>query len=207
MLVCFWTNIICQTLFSHLGNSGCFRDWNQSSLTTEQLNVCDLINMPSKHKAFNQCWINVGPVSFACCDVDCVNNAIRSINMCIFSKLSVIDRSSLDGWWLVWYLEKLNEWDFRPHLFTYRLNWARITSWGWWNEWDDTVLKTHDTKFEQWQSEAEHAILGHGISPQYWIFTCARERNILFPWNLKANVGFEPVISQAAFTTACGPGA
>ena len=33
--------------------------------------------------------------------------------------------------------------------------------------------------------------LGHGGSPQYWIFTSKRERNILFLWNLEARVGFE----------------
>ena len=26
---------------------------------------------------------------------------------------------------------------FRPPLCTYRLNWARRTSWGWWDDWDD----------------------------------------------------------------------
>ena len=40
---------------------------------------------------------------------------------------------------------------------TYRLNWARRTSWGWWDDWDDTVLQTQDSKFEHWRSEAEHA--------------------------------------------------
>ena len=39
----------------------------------------------------------------------------------------------------------------------YRLNWARRTSWGWWDDWDDTVLQTQDSKFEPWRSEAEHA--------------------------------------------------
>ena len=34
-----------------------------------------------------------------------------------------------------------NEWDFRPPVCTYRLNWARITSWGWWDEWDDTAIQ------------------------------------------------------------------
>ena len=28
------------------------------------------------------------------------------------------------------------------HLCTYRLNWTRRTSWGWWDEWDDTALQT-----------------------------------------------------------------
>ena len=50
-----------------------------------------------------------------------------------------------------------NESGFRPPLCTYRLNWARRTSWGWWDDWDDTVLQTQDSKFEPWRSEAEHA--------------------------------------------------
>ena len=39
----------------------------------------------------------------------------------------------------------------------YRLNWARGTSWGWWDEWDDIVLQTQDSRFKPWWSEAEHA--------------------------------------------------
>ena len=39
---------------------------------------------------------------------------------------------------------KWNESGFRPPLCTYRLNWARRTSWGWWDDWDDTVLQTQD---------------------------------------------------------------
>ena len=50
-----------------------------------------------------------------------------------------------------------NESGFRPPLCTFRLNWARRTSWGWWDDWDDTVLQTQDSKFEPWRSEAEHA--------------------------------------------------
>ena len=52
---------------------------------------------------------------------------------------------------------KWNESGFRPPLCTYRLNWARRTSWGWWDDWDDTVLQTQDSKFEPWRSAAEHA--------------------------------------------------
>ena len=52
---------------------------------------------------------------------------------------------------------KWNESDFRPPLCTYRLNWARRTPRGWWDDWDDTVLQTQDSKFEPWRSEAEHA--------------------------------------------------
>ena len=53
--------------------------------------------------------------------------------------------------------EKWYEGGFRPLLCTYRLNWARRTNWGWWNEWDDTSLQTQDSKFEPWPSQAEHA--------------------------------------------------
>ena len=52
---------------------------------------------------------------------------------------------------------KWNEWGIRPPLCTYRLNWARRTSWGWWDEWDDTALQTQNSKFEPWRSEVEHA--------------------------------------------------
>ena len=46
---------------------------------------------------------------------------------------------------------------FRPPLCTYlRPNWARRTSRGWWDEWDDTALQTQDSEFERW-SEAELA--------------------------------------------------
>ena len=51
---------------------------------------------------------------------------------------------------------KVNESGFRPLLCTYRLNWARRTSWGWWDEWDGTALQTQDSKFKPWSSEAEH---------------------------------------------------
>ena len=52
--------------------------------------------------------------------------------------------------------------------------------------------------------------LGHGSSPQYYFFMSERGRNMLFLWNLKARVGFEPAISdfpsrQVALTTAAEP--
>ena len=40
-----------------------------------------------------------------------------------------------------------------PPSCTYRLNWARRTSWGWWDERDDTDLRTQNSKFEPWLSE------------------------------------------------------
>ena len=51
---------------------------------------------------------------------------------------------------------KWNESGFRPPVCTYRLNWAMRTSWGWWNDWDDTVFQTQDAKFEPWRFEGEH---------------------------------------------------
>ena len=47
--------------------------------------------------------------------------------------------------------------ELRPLLCTYRLNCIRRTSWGWWDEWDDTALQTQDSKFKPWKSDTEHA--------------------------------------------------
>ena len=52
---------------------------------------------------------------------------------------------------------KWNESGFRSPLCTYRLNLASKTSWGWWDEWDDTVLQTQDSNFEQCRSEVQYA--------------------------------------------------
>ena len=73
---------------------------------------------------------------------------------------------------------KWNESGFRPPLCTYRLNWARRTSWGWWDDWDDTVLQTQDLKFEPWRSEAEHATFRSRRLPTILTFTRGWGRNI-----------------------------
>ena len=67
--------------------------------------------------------------------------------------------------------KKWNESGFMPPLCTYRLNWARKTSWGWWDVWDDTVLQTQDSKFEPWRSEAEHATSRSRRLPTILTFT------------------------------------
>ena len=64
-------------------------------------------------------------------------------------------------------------------LCTYRLHWARRTSWGWWDDWDDTVLQTQDLKFEPWRSEAEHATSRSRRLPTILTFTRGWRRNIL----------------------------
>ena len=73
---------------------------------------------------------------------------------------------------------KWNESGFRPLLCTYRLNWARRTSWGWWDDWDDTVLQTQDSKFEPWRSKAEHATSRSRRLPTILTFTRGCGRNI-----------------------------
>ena len=73
--------------------------------------------------------------------------------------------------------EKWNESGFRPPLCTYRLNWARRTSWGWWDDWDDTVLQTQDSKFVPWRSEAEHATSRSRRFPTILTFTRGWGRN------------------------------
>ena len=37
------------------------------------------------------------------------------------------------------------------------LNWVRRSSWGWWDESDDTALQKQGLEFKPWRSEAEHA--------------------------------------------------
>ena len=76
--------------------------------------------------------------------------------------------------------QKWNESGFRPPLCTYRLNWARRNSWGWWDDWVDTVLQTQDSKFEPWRSEAEHATSWSRKLPTILTFTRGWGRNIFY---------------------------
>ena len=87
-----------------------------------------------------------------------------------------------------WNEMRWNESGFRPPLCTYRLNWARRTSWGWWDDWDDTVLQTQDSKFEPWRSEAEHATSRSRRLPTILTFTRGWGRNI-FCFIEKAETG------------------
>ena len=80
--------------------------------------------------------------------------------------------------WMSFSHYKWNESGFRPPLCTYRLNWARRTSWGWWDDWDDTVLQTHDSKFKPWRSEAEHTTSRSRRLPTILTFTRGWGRNI-----------------------------
>ena len=100
-----------------------------------------------------------------------------------------------------------NESGFRPPLCTYRLNWARRTSWGWWDEWDDTVLQTQDSKFEPWRSEAEHATFRTRRLPTIMSFTRGWGRNSFVSFK-PPRPGTEPrtlTWKAAVLTTTLGP--
>ena len=105
------------------------------------------------------------------------------------------------------FLERGNESGFRPPLCTYRLNWARRTSWGWWDEWDDSFLQTQYSKFEPWRSEAEHATSRSRRLPTILTFTRGWGRNIFL--SLKPpRPGTEPrtlAWKAAVLTTTPGP--
>ena len=100
-----------------------------------------------------------------------------------------------------------NESGFRPPLCTYRLNWARRTSWGWWDDWDDTVLQTQDSKFEPWRSEAEHATSRSRRLPTILTFTRGWGRNNFVSFK-SPRPGTEPrtlARKAAVLTTTLGP--
>ena len=102
---------------------------------------------------------------------------------------------------------KWNESGFRPPLCTYRLNWARSTSWGWWDVWDDTVLQIQHTKFEPWQSEAEHATSRSRRLSTILTFTRGWGRNNFISFK-PPRPGTEPrtlAWKAAVLTTTLGP--
>ena len=102
---------------------------------------------------------------------------------------------------------KWNESGFRPLLCTYRLNWARRTSWGWWDDWDDTVLQTQDSKFEPWRCEAEHATSRSRRLPTILTFTRGWGRNNFVSFK-PPRPGTEPrtlAWKAAVLTTTLGP--
>ena len=102
---------------------------------------------------------------------------------------------------------KWNASGFRPLLCTYSLNWARRTSWGWWDDWDDTVLQTQDSKFEPWRSEADHATSRSRRLPTILTFTRGWGRNIFVSFK-PPSPGTEPrtlAWKAAVLTTTLGP--
>ena len=121
---------------------------------------------------------------------------VSFLTRCFFSIISEFTREI-----------KWNESSFRPPLCTYRLNWARRTSWGWWDDWDDTVLQTQDSKFEPWRSEAEHATSRSRRLPAILTFTRGWGRNIFVSFK-PPRPGTEPrtlAWKAAVLTTTLGP--
>ena len=62
---------------------------------------------------------------------------------------------------------KINESGFIPLLCTYRLNWAWRTSWGWWDERDNTVLRHRIRISNPGDLRPSTLLLGHRSFPQY----------------------------------------
>ena len=104
-------------------------------------------------------------------------------------------------------VNKWNESGFRPPLCIYRLNWAGRTSWGWCDDWDDTVLQTQDSKFEPRRSEAEHATSRSQRLPTILTFTRGWGRNIFVSFK-PPRPEIEPrtlAWKAAVLTTTLGP--
>ena len=92
-------------------------------------------------------------------------------------------------------------------LGTYRLNWARRTSWGWCDEWDDTALQTQDSKFKLWRPETEHATSRSQRPPTILSFTSGWGRNTFVSFK-PPRPGNEPrtlAWKAAVLTTTLGP--
>ena len=98
-----------------------------------------------------------------------------------------LDRILMPWWWNVMSLKLCSK---VSTIYSYLIDSLNHEEHNFYIPWDDTALQTQGSKFKPWLSEAEHAI----SRSQYWIFTSERVRNILFLWNLKASVVFEPAI-------------
>ena len=76
---------------------------------------------------------------------------------------------------------KWNESGFRPPLCTYRLNWARRTSWGWWEMNEMTLSYRHRIRNLSLGGLRPSTLpLGHGGSPQYWVSHVDGEETFCF---------------------------
>ena len=89
---------------------------------------------------------------------------------------------------------KWNKWGFTPHLCSYRLNWARRTSWGWWYEWGDTALQTHDSKLSP--VGLRHVNSRSWRLPTIFNLYDWAERKHFVIWNLNARAWDKPAISD-----------
>ena len=77
--------------------------------------------------------------------------------------------------------------------------WSNITTWEWWDKWDDTALQTQDSKFECWRSEVEHATFHYEWAGKKRFVSLKLEGQS--EWVRNCELGFA---KQAALTTAPG---
>ena len=88
---------------------------------------------------------------------------------------------------------------FVGHLCAHNLyaNLARSTSWGLWDEWDDTALQTQDSKFEHRWSEAEHGLSVTEVPHDNKYLQVSEELKRFVSLKLECKKGDEPAISIA----------
>ena len=142
--------------------------WKAAVLTTtlgppplkQWINVFLLSNLQTKGWSLSEHW---GTLFTACFLWTCLHY------MVILRSQNKITDLCMIWAWLSRFKMKWNESGFRPPLCTYRLNWARRTSWGWWDDWDDTVLQTQERNSSPGGLRPSTLPLGHGGSPQYWL--------------------------------------
>ena len=106
---------------------------------------------------------------------------------------------------LVEHSKKLNESGFRPPLCIYLLNWARRTSWGWWDDWDRHRHMIRNSSPGGLRSST--LPLGHGGSPQYWLSHVDGEETFFVSFK-PPRLGTEPrtlAWKAAVLTTTIGP--
>ena len=80
-----------------------------------------------------------------------------------------------------WAWQKWKEWGFRLTSCTYRLNWVIRTSWR--CKMNEMTLPS---RHRLWNSNPgglrpSSPLLGHRVSPQYWIFTCEQRKKNWMP--------------------------
>ena len=156
------------------------------------------LSQSNKYQTSAQCWINFGAVS---------NTMDQRLSNSVLAPRVGWRAINYNTRFLLINEMKWNELGFRPPLCTYRLNWARRTSWGWWDDWDDTVLQTQDSKLEPWRSEAEHATSRSRRLPTILTFTRGWGRNIFVSFK-PPRPGTEPrtlAWKAAVLTTTLGP--
>ena len=86
-----------------------------------------------------------------------------------------------------------------PLLCPYRLNWASRTSWGWWDEWDDTALQHRIRNSNPDSLRPSTLPLSRGGYPQYWFLRVDEKETFLFLSNRRDRW------KAALLTTTLGP--